>query len=822
MASEETKPGAPNGEATVPEQYSALHQSQSAHDESLRQIREDLQAQRRAASEMQSALEGKIQQLSGANAGAASASELAALLNRIQELEGRLGRGGSQQGGGEGRLDAVLLRLSELERKMGEGTPDPLLNEIVHRLAAMENNPARNGGDHRVDEVINRISELNRKVEHAGPASDPRTDDLVLRIASMESATRRAVEAEQFESLDERLASIESQTRELSTQGDFERLRERLERLEAEALRAEDERFDQLQSRLSDVETRTSETPADPRVDEVQSRLESLEQKLDAPAADERVDEVIERLANLEDTVAQPPSDPRIVELADRMTTLDLKLVEVKSDQRLAEGLERLSALEQSSEAERASLRAQMIELEGRLEKATDASELDALRSRLAAIEAAAGEGAADPRVASLLERFTSLEEKLGSLEEKTEDPAADPRVAELASRVHDLELRPQESGADPRVEALLARIATLEESTSSADATADITSLRSRIAELEAAGGNVADPRVAELAARLAAVEERAGAAEDPEAGEKVLRVIDRLDALEEKLGEQAGQASSDPRVAELVARLEALEQNPPQGEADPRVDELLSRLNALEQQPKGGADVTELVARLNVLEKASGAGADARVDEVLDRLAAVEKSGGSAAPDKRVTEIIARLDGFEKAQKSGGSSAAGLEALNERIQALEAGGGGGSSEGLANVQAEFRSRYEDLQHRLQQIEAPSPAGEDVKSLIHKESERWTQWARNTLGEVGELRQRIEKLSEGGVISNGGSSQGGDVPLSEAMKTLGDTIAESLSRSVTNDVKALRSQMYFVFFTIGMLYALGAFFTYIAMSQGG
>jgi hypothetical protein len=210
--------------------------------------------------------------------------------------------------------------------------------------------------------------------------------------------------------------------------------------------------------------------------------------------------------------------------------------------------------------------------------------------------------------------------------------------------------------------------------------------------------------------------------------------------------------------------------------------------------------------------------------VDEVLDRLASLEKNGGGAAPDKRVTEIIARLDGFEKAQKSGAGSAAGLEALSERIRALEAGGGSGSNEGLANFQAEFRSRYEDLQHRLQQIEAPSPAGEDVKSLIHKEGERWTQWARNTLGEVGELRQKVEKLSEGGGESgngSGGLSQG-DVPLSEAMKTLGDTIAESLSRSVTNDVKALRSQMYFVFFTIGMLYALGAFFTYIAMSQGG
>jgi hypothetical protein len=135
-----------------------------------------------------------------------------------------------------------------------------------------------------------------------------------------------------------------------------------------------------------------------------------------------------------------------------------------------------------------------------------------------------------------------------------------------------------------------------------------------------------------------------------------------------------------------------------------------------------------------------------------------------------------------------------------------------------LANFQAEFRARFDDLQHRMQQVEAPSPAGDDVKSLIHKESERWTQWARNTLGEVGELRQKVEKVvAERGVAT----SQGGDPSLSEAMKALGDTITESLGKSVTNDVRALRSQMYFVFFTIGMLYALGAFFTYMAMSPG-
>jgi hypothetical protein len=113
------------------------------------------------------------------------------------------------------------------------------------------------------------------------------------------------------------------------------------------------------------------------------------------------------------------------------------------------------------------------------------------------------------------------------------------------------------------------------------------------------------------------------------------------------------------------------------------------------------------------------------------------------------------------------------------------------------------------------------------MKSLVQKESERWTQWARNTLGEIGELRQKVEKLSQGATSANSSphandGAADGDGRLGEAMKALGNTIADSLTKSVTNDVKALRSQMYFVFFTIGMLYALGAFFTYMAMSQGG
>jgi hypothetical protein len=795
----------------VAEQYSALYQTQTSHEESLRQLREEIQQQRRTASEMQAALEGKIQQLSGASATASPAAEL---LQRIQQIEGRLTQGGGYSGAGEGRLDAVLLRLSELERKMGEGTPDPLLNEIVHRLAAMESHPPRNGSDHRVDEIISRVSELGRRIDQAGPSNDPRTDDLVLRIAAIEGAARRAVQEEQFENLDERLASIEGQTRGLSTHSDVEQLRDRLARLESEAVRADDARFEQLVVRLEDVEARASEVPADPRVDEVNARLSSLEESTAAPALDERVDEVLGRLSAVEEQAAQPAADPRVVELADRMTGLEMKLVEVKSDPRLYDSLERLSALEQQWQGGEREVRERLAELQNRLESLSDTSALEEIRSRLAEVEKSASNEAADPRVASVLER-------LGGLEEKQDQPVSDPRVAELATRVLDLESRPSGPASDPRVDALLARTTTLEENGGSlTNAAEELKALKDRLDEMEASSGNGQDARVGELASRLAALEARGTESGDGASAEAVRALGERLDSLEEKSGEPA---QSDSRVAELASRVSSLEDRPSEAGADSRIDEILNRLAQLEQTGRG-PQTAELAARLSALEKADGAGSDSRVDTLLARLDALERSEGSTAPDKRVTEIVARLDGLEKAHKSGGSAAVN-DALAERVRALEAAGGSGNSEALSNFQAEFRARYEDLQHRLQQMEAPGPSGDDVKSLIHKESERWTQWARNTLGEIGELRQRVEKLSQNGgaaVSVSNGASLGGDASLSEAMKTLGDTISESLGKSVTHDVKALRSQMYFVFFTIGMLYALGAFFTYIAMSQGG
>ena len=87
---------------------------------------------------------------------------------------------------------------------------------------------------------------------------------------------------------------------------------------------------------------------------------------------------------------------------------------------------------------------------------------------------------------------------------------------------------------------------------------------------------------------------------------------------------------------------------------------------------------------------------------------------------------------------------------------------------------------------------------------MVEQETSRWSTWAGQTGDQVKELRRRVQKLSEGG--AGEGLSQ-------ELIRGLGESISEGLSRNAGKDLKTIKSQMYFVFFTIGMIYALGIYF---------
>ena len=187
----ESEIGYANGRDGVGKQYRAIQEAQMLHEETLKQLREEIKTQKMRLAELSDA---------------------------------------TSYSGRTPQLDAVFLRLSELERKMGEGAPDPLLNEIVHRLAAIENSghQKQQGQDRRVDELITQVDKLRKRASE--PADDSRVDDVVLRIASLESAYRRASQSGEIEGLSSRVEALRGELEE-TRRGELERFQRELREL---------------------------------------------------------------------------------------------------------------------------------------------------------------------------------------------------------------------------------------------------------------------------------------------------------------------------------------------------------------------------------------------------------------------------------------------------------------------------------------------------------------------------------------------------------------------------------------------------------------
>ena len=88
--------------------------------------------------------------------------------------------------GADSRVDALMLRIGELERKLSAGTSEPLLNEIAHRLDVLERGGGVGEAGDVPRELEQKLSELETEMRLLPPA-DPRMDDLVLRIGSVEA-----------------------------------------------------------------------------------------------------------------------------------------------------------------------------------------------------------------------------------------------------------------------------------------------------------------------------------------------------------------------------------------------------------------------------------------------------------------------------------------------------------------------------------------------------------------------------------------------------------------------------------------------------------
>ncbi|MCS6854536.1 MAG: hypothetical protein NZ523_07250 [Elioraea sp.] len=161
-------------------------------------------------------------------------------------------------------LAALASRISVLEgRPAPAATPDPRIEQLVSRLAALEQRTPTAAADPQVEELFRRLAALEaRPAGEAAPAGDPRVEELAARVAALEQRP------------------------------------------------AEDARVPDLAARLAVLELRPAQ---DPRVPELANRLSALEQR---PAKDARVPDLAARLAALE---GRPAQDPRLDTLAARL-----------------------------------------------------------------------------------------------------------------------------------------------------------------------------------------------------------------------------------------------------------------------------------------------------------------------------------------------------------------------------------------------------------------------------------------------------------------------------------------------------------------------
>ncbi len=743
----------------VASQYRAIQEAQMLHEQTIKQLREEVLYQKERIAEI---------------------SETAVPAGRAPQL------------------DAVFLRLSELERKIGQDAPDPLLNEIVHRLAALENSPNHKqpGKDSRVDDLVEQVDKLRRRV--AEPAGDSRVDDVVLRIASLESANKRGNYAAEIEGLGRRLQQLRTELDE-SRRADLESFRQELSKL-SESVRslaesdAAGERFEAMERRLEAVSEASVEArmelenklesalarlpePADAELEAarwqaLESRLEALEQRPE-PATAEALTELNdslgaarEQLDALREGVAEAASAQRVLDVEARLEEVSARLLNPEPDE------------------ETVALRERMVAIEDRL------SGEEGLGARLSAIEELASRPPAAPeawaekveRLGERLDGFEDLIERVANLEEQDAEQSQ-AGLLELTARLRSLELKAEDlDDIGVRLGDLREEIAEFRDGGPVGELRTEFEALREQSAKDESEGMRL---RIEGVGARLDALEDKLRGLDD--LGE----VRRRLTVLEMSSREADGGPSED-----LIARMEALEARPATvAEPDSDVDERLEALNARVAEVESDRALPDGSERLEMFS--------ARIDALgveLDQLRGGEAGGGS---DPRVAALADRLEWLEKNVSEGPD--ADLDPLRMRLAALEQGAGGVGGGGDEAV----RARMQEILSRLDALEASGPGG---NGELQKERERWSQWARSTLEEIGELRRQVEDFHER--PEAGGGPSGLDAEMVEA---LGLSISSGLSKG---EVRSLRQQMYFIYFAVGTLLALAVLFLFMMLTK--
>ena len=772
----------PEGEAA--EQYRSVQEAQLSHERSIEELREEVRKYR---------------------------EQLASLSSRSP--------------GPAIPIDAVKLRLDALEQKIGESASDPLLNEIVHRLAALESGAGPRSNDPRVREIAVEVEKLQKRSANPAPP-DPRTDDLVLRIASLESGLKRSQDSS-------------SEARLLFT---------RVEKLETEAQDAQQQRFAQLGQQVQEVRERLEQHTGELPAPEVLSRLSGVEAALEGCVTGSSFEQLSSKVQGLEESP----------ELED------------------AEARARLESLESSAATQEAleALSSKLDALENKPESATEWARADEVAEQVSHLKVEVSEFREQLSGHANLASVAKLEERLGELESANSDsawmPAEEARTqfTELQSRIAN------QSGQDSLSE-LEIRLTQLETFSANPELgghadLAAVTKLEERLVELEGEYALSAWMPAEEAQTQFTELRERLASQTDQDSLSELDARITQLETA--GANAESGSHADEASLARLEERLSKVEGANSTSEWMP-AEEARAQLNELKERLAGQSDqgsLSELEDRLAQIE-ASGLSSDGISAEEVRRTVAdleskIEKGSLETSQEKPWSELQSRLDLLET------SGAEGLDGehprllqlsdrlhdLEQRLEAVSIGdgdpevgtrladlgnhvstllanqsdGGGGIDPGafteLQERFAQFESRPANstdgvLRERLAQIESVHESifepglqelTERLRTLEESKTEAgndetWSQWARNTLAEVGELRQEVENLRQSGAA--GGSLDEG------SLVQLGKGISESMNKAET---RSLRAQMYFVYFTLGMLWMVVLYF--VIQLRGG
>jgi hypothetical protein len=423
----------PEGNSMISAQYTALQEAQFLHEETLRELRGEIQAQKQQISHISNDQQESAQPLA--------------------------------------RLDAIFLRLSELERKIGEDASDPLIDEIAHRLAFLESSGGR-GSDGRVERLSEQIQELRRKT--AAPNADPLTDEMALRIASVEGSLRRTQQTFESETQTGQIEELQAAARDRSEKvaTELAELRERLSDAQAQTQLDWSGRFDQLESRLAVVSEKSE-------IEELAARLEQLEQSGTGDPGAAQLEAVSQKIGELAAKLDDAADSSTVMELSQKMAALEIQISDASAGP-LAEALSaRVDQLQEAVEAQSASdavqaLQQRLAALESQNEQSPDSSEAvaelrqrcDALAERFSAIP---GVDVHDSRIAAIESKLDELPAAESGVEELREKLSAieksgvtnnDSRLAELTARLRALELQTEQSSSvadDGRIDRLRA-----------------------------------------------------------------------------------------------------------------------------------------------------------------------------------------------------------------------------------------------------------------------------------------------------------------------------------------------------------------------------